>query len=461
MATRRPAPAGAITRVVTAARVARVGMALCTAVLAATLAATAVTERWRSAGSLGGGVVLSRRMRGHDLAGGQGAAASHAPGHTPVSGHAAHTPSAAPGGAAAPKGPAAAQGGPHGAAGAKAKAPKPLTAAEKAKIAEQKALWRTEQTMKAKLDESDAAKENRLWRQTLSIVHKHDPNAALIAKLNKQFHLDSVDRKELASDATVADSARAEQQGPHSQPAARHVRGRSGKQGGGGEPALTQAKSDATAHSAKAPEKTQDSDDDDKIKNQLKANLESSVANRMHHAYLSIDQTEQKKLSLIAHKSQLASAAQAHSHESLHSMKQNLKSHLDRQTKQAMHPSKAKAEQSEHTATSKASIEQRLKAELDQKTKAAAKKLLQAEAARKRLRLKRRKLAGNMQRARRVREQLADEMTKSEREQDAIRSRVCVIYHIHMYIYLERARAGRHPLAGVQVCADVYAYVCI
>ena len=51
--------------------------------------------------------------------------------------------------------------------------------------------------MKTKLDESDAAKENRLWRQTLSIVHKHDPNAALIAKLNKQFHLDSVDKKSL------------------------------------------------------------------------------------------------------------------------------------------------------------------------------------------------------------------------------------------------------------------------
>ena len=231
MATRRPASDGAIARVVTAARVARVGVALCMAVLAAVLAANAVSERWRSAGSWGGGVVLSRRMRGHDLAGGQGAAASHAPGHTPVSGHAVHTPSAAPGGAAAPKGPAAAQGGPHGAAGAKAKAP--LTAAEKEKIAEQKALWRTEQTMKAKLDESDAAKENRLWRQTLSIVHKHDPNAALIAKLNKQFHLDSVDKKELASDATVADSARAEQQGPNSQPVARHARGRSGRQGGG------------------------------------------------------------------------------------------------------------------------------------------------------------------------------------------------------------------------------------
>ena len=40
--------------------------------------------------------------------------------------------------------------------------------------------------MKAKLDESDKAKGNRLWQQTISVVHKHDANAALIAKRNKE-----------------------------------------------------------------------------------------------------------------------------------------------------------------------------------------------------------------------------------------------------------------------------------
>jgi hypothetical protein len=129
-------------------------------------------------GGSGGAVELSQRMRGHDLSSdATHAHAHHAHGHVPVSPHAPHTPMAH-----------ARTAGP-GASGAKVTPPAPpppLTAAQKAKIERENELWKTEQAMKAKLDESDKAKGNRLWQQTISVVHKHDPNAALIAKLNKE-----------------------------------------------------------------------------------------------------------------------------------------------------------------------------------------------------------------------------------------------------------------------------------
>jgi len=65
-------------------------------------------------------------------------------------------------------------------------------------------------------------------------------------------------------------------------------------------------------------------------------------------------------------------------------------------------------------------LESRLKAELDDKTQAAQNKLLLSETARTRLSIKRQKLAGNLKRALKVREQLTREM----KEQNTIRSQL-------------------------------------
>ena len=129
-------------------------------------------------GGRGEAISLSQRMRGHDLTHGPQLPQHHTHGHVPVSPHAAPPPSGASSasGKVPPAGKAAHKAPPP---------PPPLTAAQKAKIERENEIWKTEQAMKAKLDKSDEAKGNRLWQQTVAVVHKHDPNAALIAKLNK------------------------------------------------------------------------------------------------------------------------------------------------------------------------------------------------------------------------------------------------------------------------------------
>ena len=273
--------------------------------------------------------------------------------------------------------------------------PPPLTAAQKAKIERENELWKTEQAMKAKLDASDEAKGNRLWQQTISVVHKHDPNAALIAKLNKEDMLS----------------------GPHAAPAAKHARGAGGTRSAA-KPA-TAAKTKAAGSPAPPPAADEDAD----MKEQLKAQLSKSVASKLHESYHAIKKTEQTQLAKIAHHNTLASTAQAHAHLSLTDMKSNLKKRLDSQTNQKLNPKKTKADtaadKQAHESTSE-QLQNRLKAELDDKTKAAQKKMLQAETARKRLRIKRKKLAGNLKRALKVRQQLTREM----KEQNTIRSQL-------------------------------------
>ena len=151
---------------------------LCAAALAITTLATSfgLKDKTPRAGTegifreRGGPIELSQRIRGHELKAGTSASSHHTHGHIPVSPHAPHVPAAHKSAAAPPP-------------------PPPLTPAQKAKIQEENELWKTEQAMKAKLDASDAAKGEHLWQQTLGVVHKHDPNAALIAKLSKQGDL--------------------------------------------------------------------------------------------------------------------------------------------------------------------------------------------------------------------------------------------------------------------------------
>lgn len=80
----------------------------------------------------GGSIELSQRIRGVDLTGGKGPVTAH---HTPVSPHPAHVPSSES--HKTPQ-PTTAKSPPP---------PPPMTAKEKARIAEQNALWKTEQVM--------------------------------------------------------------------------------------------------------------------------------------------------------------------------------------------------------------------------------------------------------------------------------------------------------------------------
>ena len=355
---------------------------LCAAALAITTLSTSFglkdkTPRARMEGSFserGGPIELSQRFRGHELKVGTSASSHHTHGHIPVSPHAPHVP-AAHKSAAAPS------------------PPPPLTPAQKAKLQEENELWKTEQAMKAKLDASDAAKGEHLWQQTLGVVHKHDPNAALIAKLSKQGDL---------------------LDGPKHAPQAHHSRGDR-------HPTHTHPSSDSSSTKSAAP--VTDTGANADMVQHLKEQLQESVTSKMKNNYDSIKKSEQSQLSKISKHSQLASIAQGQHALSVHALKQNLRNKLNTQTHQKLDGKKTKAQEAAaknaHESTSEA-LADRLKEELDNKTKEEQKKMLLQETARKRLSVKRKKLAGNLKRALKVREQLTEEM----KEQNTIRSQL-------------------------------------
>ena len=122
----------------------------------------------------------------------------------------------------------------------------------------------------------------------------------------------------------------------------------------------------------------------------------------MHQDYSSIERSEQERLEQAVKHSPLASTAHAHSHESLHAMKQKLRDKLDHQTESRLHPKKTEVDKTQaktaHESTSN-QLEKQLKAELDMRTNNAAKKLLRMERAKQRLSTRRHHLAGNVERA--------------------------------------------------------------
>ena len=155
----------------------------------------------------------------------------------------------------------------------------------------------------------------------------------------------------------------------------------------------------------------------------LKEQLQESVTSKMKNNYDSIKKSEQSQLAKISKHSQLASIAQGQHALSVHALKQNLRNKLNTQTHQKLDGKKTKAQEAAaknaHESTSEA-LADRLKEELDNKTKEEQKKMLRQETARKRLSVKRKKLAGNLKRALKVREQLTEEM----KEQNTIRSQL-------------------------------------
>lgn len=52
-------------------------------------------------------------------------------------------------------------------------------------------IWKTEQAMKRQLDDAVSLKGGSLWKQTVDMVHKTDPNAKLISSFDDQDHSDT------------------------------------------------------------------------------------------------------------------------------------------------------------------------------------------------------------------------------------------------------------------------------
>eukprot|EP00286_Rhodomonas_abbreviata_P009098 CAMPEP_0181317626 /NCGR_PEP_ID=MMETSP1101-20121128/16571_1 /TAXON_ID=46948 /ORGANISM="Rhodomonas abbreviata, Strain Caron Lab Isolate" /LENGTH=634 /DNA_ID=CAMNT_0023425037 /DNA_START=13 /DNA_END=1917 /DNA_ORIENTATION=+ len=277
---------------------------------------------WRARGEA---VELSMRMRGHDLTAPVAAAKASkavAGKQTTASPHA--TKPAAP--------------------------PKPVLSPEQiAKAKQEQEIWNSEQAMKKQLDDSVDKKGSTLWKQTVDVVHKNDPNAKLIHSLEP----------ELSS-----------KHGPHHAQSSKVVR-----------------------HS------------DESWKERMKAELNSKVSTSMNHEWKTEESKEEAGFSKASKGSKAAETAQAHAAMPLKDMKHMLKSQLDTSVKSVV----ARAKQLEGFNSDK-QLQKRLRAELDSKTKLQQKKMLELAKVKSHLKHDRSNLSGKVSRAQMVRAQLTKEM---------------------------------------------------
>eukprot|EP00960_Hanusia_phi_P006439 184576-Hanusia_phi.AAC.1 len=230
---------------------------------------------------------------------------------------------------------------------------------------EEEEIWKTEQAMKAQLNQETNERQGKLWHQTVAVVHAHDPNAKLIAKLEPK-------------DGVVKSKGPAEEEGKQTS------RGRAEK----GVSSSTQ--------------------------NLLKDQLDKSLKSKMANSFSSIQTSEQQKLSKTTRDSKLAETAEAHAKMARSDIAKMLKNQLDSSVKEEI--SRAKQLSS---FNSNSQLEARLKAELDSKAKEQQKKMLE-QSSKPSMYHARKKLSGSVERAERIRDQL----TRKMKEEDAIRSQL-------------------------------------
>ena len=240
-----------------------------------------------------------------------------------------------------------------------------LSAKEAKEQREEDEIWKTEQAMKAQLNQETNERQGKLWHQTVAVVHAHDPNAKLIAKLEPK-------------EGVVKSKGPAEEEGRQTS------RGR-------------------------AHEGTSSS-----TQNLLKDQLDNSLKSKMANSFNSIQTSEQKKLSKTTRNSKLAETAEAHAKMARSDIAKMLKNQLDSSVKEEI--SRAKQLSS---FNSNSQLEARLKAELDSKAKEQQKKMLE-ESSKPSMYHARKKLSGSVERAERIRDQL----TRKMKEEDAIRSQL-------------------------------------
>jgi len=241
--------------------------------------------------------------------------------------------------------------------------PKPVySPAQIAKQKREDEIWKSEQAMKKVLDASVEKKGSNLWKQTVDVVHKNDPNAKIIHSLEVSA-----------------------QHGPSHAP---------------------KATTDRSPHPATS---------DSSMAAAMKKDLDSKVGTDIHSQWKTDQKKEQAGFSKTTKAFKVAETAQAHSSMPLGDMKHILKNQLDNSVSSVV--KRAKQLQS---FNSDKQLKARLKAELDSKTKIKQKKLLQLEALKNHLHHERHGLSGKVTRAEKVREQLTKEM----KEENAIRSQL-------------------------------------
>jgi hypothetical protein len=227
------------------------------------------------------------------------------------------------------------------------------TPQELAKERSEAELWKTEQAMKNELDVQTAHKSGKLWENTVNIVHRTDPSAKLISKLNP-------------NDAAVHEVKK--------------------------------------AISLKRVENKPES-----MGSRLKAELDEKTKNEMGELEAKTVAIQKQGLDQAAHESKVAETADAHKSMPLGDMKKMLTSQLDNSVQHVVQ--RAKQLQG---FSSNSQLEKRLKSELDAKTEAQEKQLLKSQGVKRSLVLARRKLNGRVSRAAKVRMQLSKEMREED-----------------------------------------------